>query len=229
MAKRESKGVLSSIISRFSSSDDEGNATAMLRSDHRKVDALFQEFESADSRRKSSIANRTVEELTVHAALEEEIFYPAMEAELDDPKPIECAEEEHGLMKKLLEELAGMSASAPHFEAKYKVLQEIVRHHVREEESQILPAADSSDLDLDALGEEMLARKQELTARGGAQAGSGRSGRAGKKASSSKRRTKSGAAGAASSGGQRTGRRSSGSAKPKKKTGRKTASRGSKR
>lgn len=223
MAKRESKGVLSSILSRFSSGDEDGNATAMLRSDHRRVEKLFQEFEEADARRKNGIASQTVEELTVHAALEEEILYPALEAELDDPKPVECAEEEHGLMKKLLEDLAGMTASSPHFEAKYKVLQEIVRHHVREEESQILPAADSSELDLDALGDEMRDRKKELVA--GGRTGSRGAGSSRKKAAAVRSaegdRTASG-------GAKRTARRSSGNAK-KGKTGRKVGTSGGKR
>jgi len=165
MTKRNSPGMISRIVARLTP-DTEGSATAMLKSDHRKVEDLFAEFDDAGARQRGRIASRTVEELAVHATLEEEIFYPALEAELEDVRPVECAEEEHGLMKKLLEELAGMTSSAPHFEAKYQVLKEIVRHHVREEEAQIFPTAEATELDLKALGEQMQSRKAELTGRG---------------------------------------------------------------
>src|SRR5690606_8446166 len=94
--------------------------------------------------------------------LEEQLFYPSLASELEDDEMVKCAIEEHGLMKHLLDDLDRMRPNDGSFDAKYKVLTEIVRHHVREEESQVFPAAQSSDLDLDALGLELLELKRSL-------------------------------------------------------------------
>ncbi|HZR79922.1 MAG TPA: hemerythrin domain-containing protein [Candidatus Binatia bacterium] len=210
MAKDYQKGggVLSSLRSLLSTGEEEpASATQMLREDHQKVESLFQEFESADKRRKGRIAEEVVAALTAHTTIEEEIFYPAVTRVMDEKQRVECAFEEHALAKKLIEELRGMQPGAEHFEAKFQVLTEVVRHHVREEESQILPAADSSDLDLQRLGEQMRERKEEVMSGGGRARGS-RGRRSSGRSSQAKRGAARGRT-ARSNGGRRSGEKKS--------------------
>jgi hemerythrin-like domain-containing protein len=164
MAKN--RGVVSSLRSLLSFGEEQAEgktATALLHEDHERVDGLFRSFESAKGNaEKRDIAAKTVAELRVHAAIEEELFYRALARELEDDEPVKYAVEEHAVVKRLLDDLEGMKPSEDTFHAKYKVLSELVRHHVREEEGQIFPAAESSDLDLDALGRELAERKHAL-------------------------------------------------------------------
>ena len=131
------------------------DAVALIKSDHRKVEQLFREFEEAGDRAyktKQELVGQIVEELEVHATIEEEIYYPAVE--------------EHHVVKVLLGELAGMSSEDDAFDAKVKVLMENVRHHVEEEEEELLPQSEEilGKQELARLGEEMAARKQQLGA-----------------------------------------------------------------
>jgi hypothetical protein len=121
----------------------------------------------------------TLNELEVHAALEEQIVYPAIRA-LDNSKEhqdiMDEAAEEHHVVKQLMAELREMTPKDERFAAKFTVLSESVRHHVKEEEGEVLPKAEESDLDLDALGRQMAERKQQLmqkTNRSGLQLRSG--------------------------------------------------------
>src|SRR6266850_8560682 len=99
------------------------NAIEMLREDHRKVKQLFDEFEHAEeSQAKEQIVENTVRELEVHAALEEEIFYPAAEEQVDEKESIDEAREEHHVVKLLIGELKRMSAEDERYDVKYKVL-----------------------------------------------------------------------------------------------------------
>jgi hemerythrin-like domain-containing protein len=142
---------------------------ALLKEDHKKVKQLFDEFEQAtDKRTKHRIAREALIELEVHAGIEEDIFYPAFEAETDDEESetiIAEAEEEHHVVHLLIDELKSMSDDGDgHFEAKFIVLAENVRHHIKEEEDEMLPKAKQlGEERLGQLGEEMAARKQELT------------------------------------------------------------------
>jgi hemerythrin superfamily protein len=147
------------------------NAIALLIADHRKVDALFSEFEKEkDGRRKVAIATEICNELTVHATAEEEIFYPRAlaafenEGKQDNKDLIWEATVEHGTLEGLIASLAGVTASDDAFEAHVKVLKEYVKHHVKEEEGQMFPKVRATGLDLEALGREIEARKKQIKA-----------------------------------------------------------------
>lgn len=145
------------------------NAIELLTADHRKVDELFKEFEKeTDGRRKVALATQICNELTVHATAEEEIFYPQAlaafenEGKSDDKDLIWEATVEHGTLEGLIASLAGVSAADDAFEAHVKVLKEYVKHHVKEEENQMFPKVRGTSLDLDALGEQIAERKEQL-------------------------------------------------------------------
>jgi hemerythrin superfamily protein len=147
------------------------DAVALIKADHRKVEQLFREFEEAGDRAyktKQELVAQIFQELDVHAAIEEETYYPAVEAKAkkDGKELIAEAVEEHHVVKILLGELSGMSATDDAFDAKVTVLMENVRHHVEEEEEELLPQSQEilSDEELTRLGEEMAARKQQLGA-----------------------------------------------------------------
>jgi hypothetical protein len=141
------------------------NAVDMLKADHAKVKQLFDDFESADGdQAKGQIVGTALQELTIHAALEEEIIYPAIRALDDDEEhqeKMDEALEEHHAAKLLIAELAGMTSDEERYDAKFKVLAESVRHHIEEEENEVLPKAEES-LDLEELGRQMTIRKAEL-------------------------------------------------------------------
>jgi len=139
----------------------------LLRDDHREVEKLFKEFEEATADgKKEKLAHQICLELTVHTAIEEEIFYPACEGTVEEDLLKESFVE-HDAAKLLIAEIeAGRGEGDEFFDSKVKVLQEEIQHHVEEEEKPhtgVFAQARKGDLDLDALGEKMLARKQELT------------------------------------------------------------------
>ena len=147
------------------------NAVELIKADHRKVEQLFREYEEAGDRAyktKQELVGQIVEELEVHATLEEEIYYPAVEAKArkDGKELIAEAVEEHHVVKILLGELGSMSSEDEAFDAKVTVLMENVRHHVEEEESELLPQSEKilGTDELTRLGEQMAARKQQLGA-----------------------------------------------------------------
>jgi hemerythrin superfamily protein len=133
----------------------------MLREDHQRVQELFTRFERADDDEKDEIAQTTIQELTVHATLEEEIFYPAAREAVDEEDLLDEAQEEHHVVKLLMSELKKMRAKDERFDAKFKVMAESVKHHVEEEESELFPQLEGK-LDAEELGEQMEARKQKL-------------------------------------------------------------------
>jgi hemerythrin superfamily protein len=147
------------------------DAVELIRSDHRTVEKLFSEFEQAGDRAyktKQGLVEQITQELEVHASIEEETFYPAVRAKArkDGEELIDEAVEEHHLVRVTLGELAGMTAEDDAFDAKVQVLIENVRHHVEEEESEMLPQAEKllGKDELARLGEEMAARKRQLGA-----------------------------------------------------------------
>lgn len=164
------------------------NVTKMLKEDHRRVQELFKRFESTeDSRERQQIAAEAIRELEVHSTLEEEIVYPVLQE--SETEMFHEAHEEHHVADLLINELRGMTPSDPVFAAKFTVLAESVRHHIKEEESQVLPKIDRSGADLDQIEERLVARKQELMAeqqsRAGRQSGrNGQNGRAGRQTGS---------------------------------------------
>lgn len=138
-------------------------ATEMLREDHRKVKEIFDEFESTEeSSAKKRLVERALIELTVHAKLEEEIFYPTVRREIQEEDLMDEAAEEHHVAKLLIGELASMKPSDSRYDAKFMVLAESVRHHIEEEEGEMLPKIEESGFDLETLGQEMTERKLRL-------------------------------------------------------------------
>ncbi len=143
------------------------DAIALLKADHRTVEELFEQFEKArGDGRKEALANQICLELTVHAAIEEEIFYPACEGKVDEDL-LKESYVEHDAAKVLIAEIAsGAGEADDYFDSKVKVLQEEIEHHVEEEEKRmegLFAQARKAGLDMDALGVELAARKVELT------------------------------------------------------------------
>ena len=140
-------------------------ATAMLRADHKLVSGLFEEFDKARSpARKKAIVEKICNELTVHAQIEEEIFYPAVKKALKDHELVPEATVEHASVKDLIAQVQGVEPGDEMYDAKVKVMGEFVKHHVKEEQTQMFPKAKKSGLDMRELGQQMHARKLELMA-----------------------------------------------------------------
>jgi hemerythrin superfamily protein len=142
------------------------DAIALLKADHRTVEELFERFEKASgTERKRKVAEEICLELSVHAEIEEEIFYPACEGKVDEDL-LKEAYVEHDGAKVLIAEIMNGGPSDDYYDAKVKVLQEEIEHHVEEEEKRLdglFAQARKAKLDMDALGEELAARKLELT------------------------------------------------------------------
>ena len=143
------------------------DAIALLKEDHRTVEKLFEEFEKAKGDgRKEKLANEICLELSVHAAIEEEIFYPACDGKVDEDLLKESYVEHDAAKVMIAEIMGGEGADDDFFDSKVKVLQEEIEHHVEEEEKRmegLFAQARKARLDMDALGEQLAARKQELT------------------------------------------------------------------
>jgi len=147
-------------------SKSDTNAISLLKNDHKTVKGLFEKFEAAEeSSEKENIIAEAIEELKVHATVEEEIFYPAIREEVGDDLMNE-AEVEHHVARMLIAELDQSTEDEEYRNAKFKVLAEAVKHHIKEEEGQMLPSAEELDMDFDALGEQMVQRKEELKSEG---------------------------------------------------------------
>ncbi|MDP1667387.1 MAG: hemerythrin domain-containing protein [Methylobacter sp.] len=141
------------------------DATALLRADHKRVNDLFSEYEETHSiAKKKRIVEQLCNELTVHAQVEEEIFYPAVKRALKDKELIPEARVEHETLKSLIAQVEGMEPDDEMFDARIKVMHEYVKHHVKEEQNEIFPKAKSTDLDMMKLGAELSQRKEELIA-----------------------------------------------------------------
>ena len=150
------------------------NALQLLKNDHREVAGLLQQFERAQEDRKRSLAEQICRMLTVHAQIEEELLYPqAHEALGEDGYLIAEARVEHASLKDLIAQIEG-AQEGEEFEARVQVLSEYVKHHVKEEETEVFPRLTRTDLDLEALGDQLAERKQELT--GSESGGSGEDG-----------------------------------------------------
>lgn len=141
------------------------DATALLRADHKHVSDLFGQFEKARSaKRKQDLVAEICIELTVHAQIEEEIFYPAVKRALKDKELVPEATVEHATMKSLIAQIEGEPADGEMYDAKVKVLSEYVKHHVKEEQNEMFPKVRNTSLDLRELGAQLAARKEELLA-----------------------------------------------------------------
>jgi hemerythrin superfamily protein len=161
--------------------DNPRDAIELLKSDHRLVESLFDQLEATDEdSAKVELAQRICTELSIHAKVEEEIFYPASRDALDEEGDdlVDEATVEHRSLKQLIAEIDGSSPSDDLFDANLKVLKEYTQHHVREEEQELMPKVKRGGADLDALGERIMRRKKALQAiaekagsRGGRRAG----------------------------------------------------------
>jgi hypothetical protein len=146
------------------------DAVALLKQDHQEVQALFDQYDElaeADDtpdEQRQQLAEQICAMLTVHAQVEEEIFYPAARRSFDEPGLIDEATVEHATAKDLIAQIQDGSPDDELYDAKLKVLGEYIRHHVKEEEGEMFPKARKSDMDLAGLGAQMAERKQELMA-----------------------------------------------------------------
>ncbi|RJF99103.1 hemerythrin domain-containing protein [Noviherbaspirillum saxi] len=144
------------------------NAIKLLTEDHKKVKELFDEFEKMKSKgyedndARQLIVETVCTALTIHAQIEEEIFYPAARDAIDDIDLLDEAEVEHASAKQLISELSAMQPGDELYDAKFTVLGEYVKHHIEEEEKELFPKVKKSGVDLDELGEELQQRKLEL-------------------------------------------------------------------
>ena len=141
------------------------DAVALLKADHRKVEELFEKYESARSK-KEAIAKQICLELTIHTIIEEEIFYPACRQAGVESDMMDEANVEHDGAKTLIAELENGSPDDEFYDAKVKVLSEEIKHHVKEEEKRggIFSQVREADLDLKGLGEALAVRKKQLMA-----------------------------------------------------------------
>jgi hemerythrin superfamily protein len=143
-------------------------ATQMLRQDHRKVEALFNKFEQGKTiDAKKAVAKQAMNELEVHAQVEEDIFYPAVKKALESSELVDEAKKEHQEAKSLISQLKRAGGQddgeGNDFESMFSELMQAIKHHVEEEEGEMFPQVEDSELDLAALGALMMKRKQQLT------------------------------------------------------------------
>ena len=147
------------------STKHEMDAIQLLKADHREVEGWFEDFEkSRSSDKKAKLAHKICKALTVHTQIEEEIFYPAFLEVIGDEDMNDEAYVEHDGAKKLIAQIEAGTPDSDKWEAKVKVLSEMIKHHVHEEEMRdgMFAKAKKSDMDLEQLGARMAARKKEL-------------------------------------------------------------------
>ena len=138
----------------------------MLKQDHSKVKGLFEEFEGAkDSRTKQRIIETTLLELEIHAKLEEALIYPAIRKKVDADKIMDEALEEHHVAHTLINELKRSAGKNGRYEAKFKVLGESIKHHIKEEEGTMFSEAENADLDWEQLAKKAIEQKKSLMTR----------------------------------------------------------------
>ena len=140
------------------------DAVALLKADHRKVEELFESYEkSKNGSTKAKLAQQICMELTIHATIEEEIFYPAVKGQVEDDM-LDEAYVEHDGAKVLIGELLAGSPDDDFYDAKVKVLSEEIKHHVKEEEQRdgIFAQAKKAGVDMMDLGQRLATRKAEL-------------------------------------------------------------------
>ena len=141
------------------------DAIALLRADHQRVSDLYEQYEKARSTAKKRELVATIcQELSIHAQVEEEIFYPAVKAALKDKELVPEAQVEHATLKELIAQVRDKEPDGEMFDAKIKVMSEYTKHHVKEEQNEMFPKAKATRLDMKQLGAQIAARKEELMA-----------------------------------------------------------------
>jgi len=148
-------------------SGDDVDALKLLQAQHEDVKTMFERYDSlvedeAPADERQQLAKNICAALTIHAQIEEEVFYPAAREALDEEDLLDEALVEHDSAKRLIAEIEAMKADDPMFDAKVKVLGEYIDHHVQEEEHEMFPKARKSEMDLQALGEQMKQRTMAL-------------------------------------------------------------------
>ena len=139
------------------------DATALLKADHQLVASLFADYEITNStNKKKQLVEQICKKLSIHAQVEEEIFYPAVQKALKDHELVPEATVEHATLKDLIAQVKDIEPDGDMYDAKIKVLSEYVKHHVKEEESEMFPEAKSTKLNLMELGAQITQRKAEL-------------------------------------------------------------------
>jgi hemerythrin-like domain-containing protein len=143
--------------------------TDMLRKDHKKVKDLFKKFEkTTKSQEKEQIVETALMELEIHAELEEKLIYPAIRPKLKDEDLMDEALEEHHVVHAVIAELKKMKPGDERYDAKFTVLGELCKHHIKEEEEEMLPKAEKKrDIEWDSLYEQVMKRKDQLMEKGG--------------------------------------------------------------
>jgi hemerythrin-like domain-containing protein len=141
------------------------NAFDVLEHDHREVEEWLDEYDELerDDRRKADLAKKICLALKVHTQIEEEIFYPAARDATKDNDLIDEAIVEHGTVKNLIKEVEDMEIGEELYDAKMRVLGEMVKRHIREEEEELFPELEAAKMDVDAVGKELAIRKLDLT------------------------------------------------------------------
>ena len=146
-----------------SKSNGKQEATALLKADHKLVEQLFDDYEQTNSKsQKKQLVEQICKELSIHAQVEEEIFYPAVQKALKDHELVPEAIVEHSTLKDLIAAVKGVEPDGDMYDAKIKVMCEYVKHHVKEEENEMFVEAKSTGLDMVKLGALMDARKTQL-------------------------------------------------------------------
>jgi hemerythrin-like domain-containing protein len=146
------------------------DALSLLRADHQAAQEMFQDYaalcadEEQDSTAKQDLADRICAELSVHAQIEEEIFYPALRQFLEEEVLLDEAEVEHASTRELIAQLQEMEVGDDLFDAKVTVLGEYINHHIDEEQGELFIEAKSAKVDLQDLGQQLRARRRELRA-----------------------------------------------------------------
>lgn len=141
------------------------DAIALLKEDHRRVQDLFDKFERAREDRKAMLVKQICTELSIHTMIEEEIFYPSCKGQIEEDDLLEESYVEHDGAKVLIAELMDGSPDSEFYDAKVMVLSEMIKHHVKEEEKRsegLFAQARDAGLDMEALAERLMARKEEL-------------------------------------------------------------------
>lgn len=143
-------------------------AIRLLRADHRAVNKLFAAYEDeSKTAKKQALVAQICTALSIHAQIEEEIFYPAAQKALKDHELVPEARVEHETLKYLIAQVEGKTPDGDEFDAKIKVMSEYVKHHVREEQNELFPKVKETDLDMYVLGTQLFERKEELFAAAG--------------------------------------------------------------
>ena len=160
----------SDLVDSSATETGEVDAMALLSADHDDVEEMFIDFQelvrnNGSDLERGDLVDQICLALTVHATIEEEIFYPAARDALGDPGLVEQAEQEHASAKALIEQLQGMDPSEDQYDNLVLQLQEAVDQHVQEEEDEMFPQLRDSAMDVLALGMQMAERRDELYAR----------------------------------------------------------------